>query len=330
MRISIVTPSFQQVDFLEETILSVSDQTHDDVEHIVVDGGSADGSAQIISRYKDRLAWSVCEKDRGQSHAINKGLDHVTGHVFNWINSDDLLTPDALTKVHREFEDNPDLLALCGQLIHRSASGDMLFDKMTDSSEPTNYFVDHIISQPATFLRASAVKAVGGVDENLRYVMDYELWLQLLFRFGTDSIKQCNRPLAVFRLHEDSKTTTAHAGFLQEIASILHGLCTSSGNEGLGEALATGYEVVPGLRGIPDVGAGHHELVRRMVLHFIFKWNGSIGTKNQFRMVRIALEEYGHSPVELKPELIGRIYRLREDLNVANWNLFRVKRKLLG
>ena len=95
-RITIITPSYQQAGFLEECIRSIHDQGYPDLEHIIVDGGSTDGSREIIERYADKLAWWCCEKDKGQSDAINKGLARATGQVFGWLNSDDLLLPGSL------------------------------------------------------------------------------------------------------------------------------------------------------------------------------------------------------------------------------------------
>ena len=99
--ISLITPSFMQADFLEHCLASVHAQGYPALEHIVVDGGSTDGSVAVIERYAHQLAWWCSERDRGQSHAINKGLAHATGAVFGWLNSDDLLLPDALSTVAR-------------------------------------------------------------------------------------------------------------------------------------------------------------------------------------------------------------------------------------
>ena len=99
MRITIVTPSFQQAAFLPECLRSVAAQDHPDVEHIVVDGGSTDGSRALIEAHGEHLAWWCCEADQGQSDALNKGLSHATGEVFSWLNSDDLLLPGTLQEV---------------------------------------------------------------------------------------------------------------------------------------------------------------------------------------------------------------------------------------
>src|SRR5215211_5038115 len=104
MKLSVVTPSFNQGKFLEQTILSVLSQNHEQLEYIIIDGGSTDESVEIIKRYADRLAYWVSEKDRGQVHAINKGLEHVTGDILAFINSDDVYLPGTFNAVMTHFE----------------------------------------------------------------------------------------------------------------------------------------------------------------------------------------------------------------------------------
>lgn len=329
MRVSIITPSYQQAGFLEDTIRSVSSQSHSDTEHIVVDGGSTDGSRELIERYSDRLAWWVSEEDGGQSDAINKGLARATGEVFNWLNSDDLLVEGALSHVNEIFERNPAIVACCGGLIHRSGAEDVIFESITNASDPTNFFIDHVVSQPATFLRTAAVKEIGGVEEKLHYVMDYELWLQLMFLHGPEKVAQTERPLAIFRLHGDSKTTTQQPAFVAEMASVLFGVCKTTDNHDLADILGIGYRMNDNLRPMIGAGAQFQDLVRQMVFHFILKWNGSIATREQFRMMRAAINAYSRRPVALKPEMDKRRQKLERELRVPDWTMFRIKRKLL-
>lgn len=325
--ISIITPSFGQAAYVEECLTSVAGQPVP-VQHIVVDGGSRDGSRELIARHADRLHWWCSEPDRGQSDAINKGLAHATGTVVNWLNSDDLLLPGALRHVADAFAADPGLLVYGGRVVHRTAGGDRPFERQNDAGQVTRLFRDPVINQPATFFRMDAVKAIGGVDPALRYVMDLELWWQLLFRHGAAHLRFEPVELAIFRLHEASKTVSSHAGFLDEIASLLHGLCSKSGNEALAGILALGHPIAGGLRGIP-VDGSRHDLVRGMAIHFLLKWHGTIHRREQFEMMK-AMKALGPPPrtiESLAPVLRERWRVLDDQLAPPTWLRFRLRRK---
>ena len=204
-RISIITPSFQQAAFLPECLSSVRSQGYADLEHIVVDGGSTDGSKDILAA-DGGLSWWCSEADRGQSHAINKGLQHATGPVFAWLNSDDLLLPDALRKVGEAFANDPKLMAFGGVRLLQEQNGERKPLPLDDAADRTSLFTDPKINQQSTFYRMDAVKAIGGVEEKLHYTMDLELWWQLLFAHGTEHLRFEPVDLAVFRMHAASKT----------------------------------------------------------------------------------------------------------------------------
>lgn len=328
MRITILTPSYQQAAYLQECLDSVREQEGAEVEHIVVDGGSTDGSPAIIERNAGRLAWWCSERDRGQSDAINKGLAHATGAVMTWVNSDDALLPGALAQVAEAFARDPDLLAFGGRVLHRSAAGDVLFPRLADATDVHRLYCDPVINQPATFLRTSAVRAVGGVDPALRYVMDLELWWQLLFRHGTDHLRFIPEPLAVFRLHEASKTSTAHAGFLAETATILHGMCIATGQPELAQALAQAHPLASGLRGVP-VTEQHAQLVRDMAVHFLLKWHGNVHVRTDHRAMKALRRAVRREQVRfVDGAMAARWDALDQQLALPSWTLFRLRRKL--
>ncbi len=207
MRISVVTVCLNQADIVETAMRSVLDQTGlaaGDLEYIVVDGGSTDGSPDIIRRYADRLAWWVSEPDRGQSHALNKGFAHATGDILGWLNADDLLMPGALARVRDAF--NPgDCDVLCGRCRYDYPDGrSRIVDvppshlNMLDVYDP--------IHQPSCFWRRDWHERVGGLAENLHYGMDWDLWLRL-WRAGA-RFKLVDDVLSVYQMTGTNKTST--------------------------------------------------------------------------------------------------------------------------
>lgn len=324
-RISLITPSFQQAAYLPECLASVERQDHPDVEHIVVDGGSTDGSKAIIEAAAEKLTWWCSERDGGQSDAINKGLAHATGAVFGWLNSDDALLPGALARVGEAFAADPGLLVFGGRIVHVDEKGRRPFLLLNDATDPVRLFRDPVINQPATFYRMDIVQSIGGVDPALHYVMDVELWWQVLFRFGTDHLRFEPVDLALFRLHAGSKTVSAHHRFLDEVASLLHGLCLRTGNADLAHVLTLGHRLREGLRGIPADEA-HRTLVRGMAAHFLLKWHGTIHRREEFTMMK-AFRRLDLGEVVLAPELAGRIPALDRQLRTPGWWSFRMRRK---
>ncbi len=210
MKISIVTPSLDQAPFLERTIASVLSQRGGfDLEYLVMDGGSTDGSAEILRRHADRLTYRI-EPDTGQANAINKGLRAATGHVVGWLNSDDLLYPGALARVAAAFEARPAALWLHGgceivdeddRPIRRWVSAYKAFRCRRYSRR--SLLVENYVSQMTVFWRRSALEKAGFLDERMRYGFDYEYWLRLS-TLG-DPIYLPER-LAAFRWYARSKS----------------------------------------------------------------------------------------------------------------------------
>lgn len=219
--ISIVTPSYNQGQFLEETIRSVLLQGYPNLEYIIIDGGSTDDSVKIIRNYTSRLSYWVSEKDRGQSHAIKKGLERATGEIVAWLNSDDRLRPDTLSRVARAFAVSPkivftygdiNLIDIDGQVINR------LYAKRPNRFLTVNYG-QHGVPQPGSFWRKWAYEQVGGVDTSLKFCMDRDLFIRLWKVGSTKRI--IGPPVADFRVHEQSKTATMKEIRAKEKALIL-------------------------------------------------------------------------------------------------------------
>ncbi len=207
-KISIVTPSFNQGQYIEQTILSVLNQDYKNIELIIIDGGSTDETISILKKYDSQIAYWVSEKDNGQAHAINKGLEKVTGDVFNWLNSDDYLEPGALQAVANAFNKNNKTEVVCG-FTHCFWE----IDKTTSHTyrmgiEPTVAKTIHPVkmNQPGSFYKTDIVRDLAGINESLRYVFDDELWFRYCCKYGLANIAEIENVLVHFRLHDASKS----------------------------------------------------------------------------------------------------------------------------
>lgn len=191
-KISIVTPSFNQGQFLEETILSVLNQNYPNLEYFIMDGGSTDNSMEIIKKYAPRLTCWESKPDRGQSHAINKGFKIATGELVAWLNSDDLLYPGALFEIAKVWSENPTIGFINGtsELIDESGNskgkyfGDR-FDFLESLTMSRN-----TVAQPSTFISRGSLLDLGFLDEKLHMSMDWDLWLRIASRYDTKFISK--------------------------------------------------------------------------------------------------------------------------------------------
>jgi glycosyltransferase involved in cell wall biosynthesis len=216
-RISILTPSYNQAKYIEETIKSVLNQRYPDLEYIVIDGGSTDGTLDILKQYENQIQW-ISEKDRGQSHAINKGLRLATGKVIAFLNSDDVYEPGALMSVGSFFDEHSEAAWLTGRCRIVDQEGREIRKAITLyknmwlrlKSFAVLQVLDYV-SQPATFWRRCVIEKVGLFDESLRYAMDYDYSLRVGRHF---KLWVLNQYLASFRIHPSSKAgASANAQF---------------------------------------------------------------------------------------------------------------------
>ena len=202
--VSIVTPSFNQARFLEATIRSVLEQDYARIEYIIVDGGSTDGSAEIIRKYADRLAWWVSERDSGQTDAINKGFAHANGEILAWLNSDDTYTDGAVRAAVSCFERSPDVGLIYGDANYINEAGHVIGRfpaAQTDQRRLRQGYVH--IPQQASFFRADLWRQLGPLDPSFYFAMDYDLWVRLSARAP---VKYVPQTWANFRLHAAGKT----------------------------------------------------------------------------------------------------------------------------
>jgi glycosyltransferase involved in cell wall biosynthesis len=238
-RITIVVPSFNQGIYLEETLRSVISQSYENLELIVVDGGSSDNSIDIIKKYEQHIQWWVSEKDKGQSDALNKGLQGATGEIINWLCSDDLLQPGSLQQVADIFSLQPDDVGL----IHGGTT--LFMDKkiirndwgVADPSAE-RYFAGIAFSQPSAFFRKKYFDHVGGLlNETLHYGMDYELYSRLACVCRFTAVKNI---FSAYRLHQNSKSIAQESRFAIDWNKTFINLCKNLGwNELLGELRKT-------------------------------------------------------------------------------------------
>ena len=224
-KLSIVTPSYNQGEFIEETIRSVLMQNYPDLEYIIIDGGSADKTLQIIKNYEDWISYWVSEKDRGQSHAINKGLRRCTGEVAAWINSDDFYAEGVFTDVIRLMCDQG---MITKDIIHGNCiqvdTDSRKVRRMEGGAVNRKYLLQvwkkNRIAQPSVFIKKSILDRFT-LDENLEYVLDWELWMRMA---GEYSFSYFPKVFAYFRVHRRSKTFMEWPFFEKEQKKIVRRL----------------------------------------------------------------------------------------------------------
>jgi glycosyltransferase involved in cell wall biosynthesis len=224
--VSIITPSYNQGQFLEATLRSVLEQDYPRLEYIVIDGGSTDESPQILARYASRLAYWESQPDRGQAHAINKGLKHARGDILGWLNSDDVLLPGVVSRAVLVFAQNPQVEVIYGRLERIDANGTLLptprLPKDRVDFDLSQILGECVVNQPGSFWRRGAMERVGLLDEDLRYSLDYEYWIRLALA-GAQFL-HLQEAVARFRLSSGSKTVGQTAVMAQEQLRVLEAL----------------------------------------------------------------------------------------------------------
>jgi GT2 family glycosyltransferase len=218
-RVSVVIPSFNHARFLRAAVESVVSQDYPDVEILVMDGGSTDGSVEILRSYGDRIDF-VSERDRGQADAINRGFARATGSVLGWLNSDDVYLPGAVRKAVAALTASPDASMVYGEGEIIDEAGQVLgpFIHTRPFDLWILVYVSDFILQPTVFMRAESVRAAGGLDESLHFGLDWDLWIRLACR-GT--VVHLTEKLAQSREYAATKTSTGGWRRLRELRMIM-------------------------------------------------------------------------------------------------------------
>jgi len=213
--VSIITPSLNQAAFIEAAIESVLAQDYPNIEYLVVDGGSTDGTLDILRRYGERVRW-ISEPDAGQSDAINKGVRLTQGEILAWMNADDQYAPQAVSRAIAELQAHPQAALVYGHAEFTDQAGRVIAPCVR--VEPFDLYrllnsLDYIV-QPTTFFRRDAFLAVGGLDASLRYCLDYDLWIKLALRY---QVRYLPEQLARVRVYPATKTASGGLERLNEI-----------------------------------------------------------------------------------------------------------------
>lgn len=288
MKITVVTPSYNQGQYLEATIQSVLSQNYPDLDYIIIDGGSTDNSVEIIQKYADKLAYWVSEKDKGQTDAINKGLMRGTGEVMGWLNSDDILLPGALHAIGQAFAQDEQVQVVCGFRHFIDAEGKFMVNWIRGL--PTHYHLRRrsILPQETVYWRRGVWAKLGQLDETYRFCMDYEYWLRMVA--AGYEITLLPHYIGGFRQHEEAKSATIRDVYRQELNRLYRQYGVGSSEEevtaSMGKLWAWRYDLIKDLCHQPIFDNPHTAL---KILHFlelpVLSWP-VLAAYGAYRMVR--------------------------------------------
>jgi GT2 family glycosyltransferase len=216
--VSIITPSYNQAPYLEQTIQSVLEQDYPHIEYIVVDGSSTDDSVEVIKKYADRLAYWISEKDSGQAEAINKGFARANGEIVAWLNSDDYYMRNTISVAVRCFDRNPDVVMAYGDMLAVDGEGQPINALRYRQLSLEDLLCFQIIGQPSVFFRRSALEKAGWLDPTFHFMLDHHLWIRLAQQGRILHVPQV---WSAARYHPQAKNRARAAEFGREAFRVL-------------------------------------------------------------------------------------------------------------
>lgn len=325
-KITIVTPSYNQGEYIEETITSILDQGYPNLEYIIMDGGSTDQTVEVIKKYDQHITHWESVQDDGQSHAINKGREMATGDVFNWINSDDYLEPGALQKVGEALTDGTGTTCLIGNIRYVGSvdSPDQRSPEKTIASTLDETLLNITVKQPSTWYRMELVREFGPLTAALHYSMDYEWWIKYLLGQGVGAIKEIPDVLSNFRLQEEAKTWDGWLKFNRDILSIHKSIAGQQSMDHL-QPLYTNMELLDGYEYTGKINASK-ELLERWIINTTIKRYRVVHLEDQFNKARQVATNLKALNVDLAAYPDGPFYK--QLAKFPNWTAFRALRKV--